>query len=649
MRFRSALSASLLIFLLNLLSASAIPAQTTSWLPVTPEDLNYQGSPGTHAAYLYREFHTDDVDGFATYYRRIKILREEGKKHGNVEIPFLRQFSRIRDLKARTIRPDGSIVEFKGEVYEKTIVKARGVKLQARTFSMPEVEIGSIIEYRFKETWDSTRLVGAVWTLQSELPTRRARYTIRPWRTNVTIAWTSSGLPPGAEVRQDRSLMVLDVEDVPAFEEEEYMPPDRSLKSRVEFYYLSSQMSSAAQFWKVVGGAWHSVVEDFIGKRKGIEQAVQQIVQPGDAPEAKLRKIYDRVMQVRNLTYERRRTEEEAKREKLKDNNHVEDVLRNGYGYRSEINRLFVALTRAAGFPTEIIRLCERDTGLFSTNLLDPGQLDGEIAIVRVGGNEMYFDPGSPFAPFGLLAWQKTNVDGIRLSKEGGQFVVSPSPRSADALVRREAELEMDPSGTLTGTLRVTFTGYVAQRRRREALDEDDEGRRKNLVDEVKEWLTASAQVTLESVNDWDTYQEPLVAEFRVEIPNLANATGRRMLLPLGVFQSGEKHPFLHARRVHPVYMSYPFQEIDSIRIRLPEGFRVENTPQPRQVAPGFGSYVIQVRAQGNRIELERKLVMEGFYFPVPHYPVLQSFYTMVRTGDEDLVVLQAGELAQRD
>lgn len=114
---------------------------------------------------------------------------------------------------------------------------------------------------------------------------------------------------------------------------------------------------------------------------------------------------------------------------------------------------------------------------------------------------------GSPFAPFGLLAWQKTNVDGIRLGQDGGQFVATPAPQSADALVKREAELQMDPSGTLAGTLRVTFTGYAAQRRRREALEEDDEGRRKNLVDEVKEWLTGSARVTLVSVNDWSSYR----------------------------------------------------------------------------------------------------------------------------------------------
>lgn len=104
------------------------------------------------------------------------------------------------------------------------------------------------------------------------------------------------------------------------------------------------------------------------------------------------------------------------------------------------------------------------------------------------------------------------------------------------------------------------------------------------------------------------------MAEFRVEIPDLANATGRRILLPMGIFQSGEKHPFLHARRVHPVYLSYPSQEIDSIRINLPEGMRIENTPQLRQVALGFGSYVTQARAQENRIELQRKLVMEGFF-----------------------------------
>ena len=60
-------------------------------------------------------------------YFRIKILTEEGRKYGDIEIPFFKGSGNIVNIHARTIRPDGSIVDFTGKAFDKSIVKARGL------------------------------------------------------------------------------------------------------------------------------------------------------------------------------------------------------------------------------------------------------------------------------------------------------------------------------------------------------------------------------------------------------------------------------------------------------------------------------------------------------------------------------------------
>src|SRR5206468_3718476 len=104
------------------------------------------------AIYLYRQVDRDDADSTETTYLRIKILTDEGREHANVEIPYLKGANTIRGLQARVIHPDGSIVEFDGTVYDKPLVKARGVKMMAKSFTLPGVEVGSIIEYRYKRS-----------------------------------------------------------------------------------------------------------------------------------------------------------------------------------------------------------------------------------------------------------------------------------------------------------------------------------------------------------------------------------------------------------------------------------------------------------------------------------------------------------------
>ena len=105
------------------------------------------------------------------------------------------------------------------------------------------------------------------------------------------------------------------------------MPPENELKSRVDFTYSDEAFEKDPdKFWKRVGKRLNDEVESFVGKRKAMEQAVNETVVPGDAPEVKLRKLYDRVQQIRNTSFEVRKTEQQQKRDKEKEANNVEDV-----------------------------------------------------------------------------------------------------------------------------------------------------------------------------------------------------------------------------------------------------------------------------------------------------------------------------------
>src|SRR5262245_11777346 len=146
-------------------------AQKEDWLPVTPADLELKevpGNPGAPAIQLYYANYINDMLATEFIYIRIKILNDGGKKYADVEIP-AGIGSTVDNLKARTIHPDGSIVEFTGKPFEKTILKGKGIKFLAKTFTFPDVTVGSIVEYKYKLNSYSSD----IWILQHEL------YTVR--------------------------------------------------------------------------------------------------------------------------------------------------------------------------------------------------------------------------------------------------------------------------------------------------------------------------------------------------------------------------------------------------------------------------------------------------------------------------------------
>ena len=108
--------------------------------------------PGAKAMILYRSIERDDLMGTQKEYVRIKIFTDEGKEYGNVEVPpFDREF-KIGNVQGRTIHPDGSIVPFSGQVFEKVVERTRKTRFLTKSFSMPDVTTGSIIEYRYTAT-----------------------------------------------------------------------------------------------------------------------------------------------------------------------------------------------------------------------------------------------------------------------------------------------------------------------------------------------------------------------------------------------------------------------------------------------------------------------------------------------------------------
>lgn len=626
-------------------------AKDVAWLPATPEELAMKDnplSPGSSAMILYREMITVDPESSESHYMRIKVFTEAGRKWANVEIPYPKGRFRITDVKARTVHADGTIVNFEGQGFDKLVVKTKRVSFLAKTFTLPDVQVGSILEYRYTIRWDPNVLYATKWLVQHDLFTRKARFSVRPYLAGYNF----KGIPflpisLGNLHQQSDGTVELEVQNVPGVAEEDYMPPSDEVRARVLFYYTTQGQETADQFWKREGTEWYEVVEGFIGKRNRVQDAASSFASGADSPEAKLRKLYARVQQIRNLSYERSKSEAEQKQENLKDNQSVEDVLKHGYGYRSEINRLFVALARASGFEATVVRIAERDDNFFHHEFLDASQLTGEVALVRQGAQDLYLDPGTPHCPFGLLAWEKTGVKGIKLDKDGGAFVLTPNPAATEALEQRRATVRLDEDGTLTGALQITYNGQEALAHRLDAMDTDEAGRRKAIEDEIKGLLPSTAELKLGNINGLEASEGPVTVEATVEISGFGTSTGRRLLLPLALFQFNNRHPFSYAQRTNPVYFRYPFEEKDEVDLEIPAGSQVESLPAPREAQAAFGDYEVSRDQQANHVRLHRHLLIGGVLFKTVYYEALRGFYEKVTAGDGDQVVMQHGQASK--
>ena len=168
------------LLLLALVSTAPLRAQ---FQQPTDEELKMTAdpkAPGAAAVYLYREETTDDVLHYHSYYERIKVLTEKGKEQATIRIPYEHGQFKITDIKGRTIHADGTVIPLTVKPTDLVDVKGGGFQVNTMVFTLPSVEIGSILEYRLDLRYDDSMVSEPTWHIQQPLFVHKAHYMFKP-------------------------------------------------------------------------------------------------------------------------------------------------------------------------------------------------------------------------------------------------------------------------------------------------------------------------------------------------------------------------------------------------------------------------------------------------------------------------------------
>ncbi len=644
---------------------SAWPVRAMEWQPISPEDLALKDNPkepGADAMILYREVVVDaskansDGDNYEEYVR-IKVFTQAGVSQGHISIEFVRENEAVPYIVGRTIRPDGTVVKFDGQVLETTIEKFSGIKVLAKTFTLSDVQPGCIIEYIYQKQTKPGYVSSRSWQVSGTMYTREAHFTYIPYTgygSNLRPMYSTYLLPGDAALKEQvNGSYTMLARDIAGIEEEPLMPPERAIAARVEFYYQNPEFPAATEptdrYWSFWAKRWDGDVGHFIDKKNALNAELAKLVSPQDSPDVKLRKIYAGVLQIRNLNMEDYKTLKEYKNENLKENNNVEDVLNRAYAYGYQINDLLIGLARAAGFDAAEVRVAPRNVELFLPKRNEVSELHASIVWVHAGSQDYYLDPASRYYPFGLIPWYETGTSGIKADKRTGAIINTPNPTSSDATLVRHADLQVTADGSISGVLQVDFTGQRGALLREEKRKEDDTGRSKDLEDEIRTWLPAGSEFSVTKIANWDDIELPVHVEGTVKIPSFASSAAQRLLMPVELFQMSQSREFASEKRTNLVYFHYPYEEIDDIKLQAPAGYKVESMPPGRNMDLQAVACDLSAESQGNSIEVKRHLSVRGVIFSKDEYATLRRFFGMVKANDNAQMVLQNATSAKNN
>lgn len=626
------------------------------WKPIDPAHLAMK-TPAVEsdadAEAIFWDVRVDDQDQdlVFTNYIRIKIFTERGKEsQSQIDIPF-RNDIKISDIAGRTIKPDGTVIELKKDaIFERTIVKVSGLKLKAKSFAMPGVEPGAIIEYRWREAYLFEDANNVHLQFQRDIPVQLVRYHIKPYEffNRGMRAQTFNASEPKF-VKEKDGFYGTEMTNLPAFREEPHMPPEDQVRTWTLLYYTEDTKQSPEQYWRERSKREYEVTKTMMKANDEVKKAAVQIIADAATPEQKLERLYTHCQtKIKNINDDANGMTAED-RKKAKTNNSPADTLKRGLGTSGDIDLLYAALAAAAGFETRLARVGDRSEMFADFGLTTSVFAREFIVAVKLDNNWRFFEPSSAYCPFGMLPWRREGVQALILDSKEPVFVKTQMSTPDKSLEKRAATLTLDADGTLEGDAVIEYTGHLGMDKK-EANDEDSaEQREQTLRDAIKARMSTAevSNIKIENVTD---PTKPFTYRFHVRVPGYAQRTGKRLFLQPAFFKKGVGSLFAAGTRKHQVYFHYFWHEEDAVTINLPAGFAFDNADAPAPFKSGdIARYEVKMQAAGKNEQLhyQRAWMFNALLFPQQSYSGLKQLFEMQHQNDNHTITLKQAAAGQ--
>jgi len=636
------------------LPANSARAAAPDWKPVDPADLALTAprveKDADAEAIFWEVWVTDEIGlrprSIFTHYIRMKIFTDRGRdQHSTVDLPF-GVYTNVTDIAGRTIKPDGAIVELKKDaVFERILLKAGGLKVKAKSFAMPAVEPGAIIEYRWREDRKDQLANYVRLPFQRDVPVRMVRYHFKPLADPLLVMRTRAfHFHPTAFVSEPNGFYSTSAVNVPAFVEEPQMPPENEVLAWMLVYYSENRNPRPEQYWSDYSRQNYEAFKPAMKVNGNVRSIAGSIVSGDTDDEVKLRHLFDYCRtRIKNVRNDAVTAEERADTTR---NKNPADTLKQGAGTGFDIDMAFAALATAAGFDARIARLGDRSDSFFDPGFPDSYFLRAYDVAVNVQGGWRFFDPATTYVPFGMLRWQEEGERALIADPKGAVFVPTPLSPPEKSMSKRQGRFVLAEDGTLEGDVRLEYTGHEAAARKKAIEGDSQEQRAANIREMVKNRMN-TAEITDIRVENATDPEKPVIYQYHVKAPGYAQRTGKRLFLQLAFFQFNAPALFPTATRKYPVYFDYPWSEDDDVEVQMPPGFELDHADAPAPLGFGrAGKYEVKISVgkASRKLHYTRKLTFGNggvILIPVEEYAPLKQIFDRIHEADNHALTLK--------
>ena len=584
--------------------------------------------------------------------RIVKIFNDTGHKFGKVSIPYTRGNDDITIHHARTLTPDGRVVDLDQRSIVKNIPPPSAVEaglfVDARLmhFSMPGMSDECIIDYAYSSNNRGHLMQGEFWHqvyFQTSVPVLHYRFTIHAPRKKTVYYQTNGpqsigGEPTITENRYTRTY-TFEIRDVPPLREEAFMPAVEDLAYSINITSLDS--------WDKLMEWYGTLIREQDYVTPEIEEKTKALLRGAWSRKEKIKRLYEYV--ATNIDY----VGIELGIWAIKPHS-APEIFKEGYGDCKDKTTLLSTMLSAVGIQSYPVLISAGESSRVVREIPSLSYFNHMILAVEKNDNGglIWLDATAETCAFGdlpasdqdrwalivnpdFLMREREGIDqGLTSNSEeiGGmqeqlyRFAKSPTIEAAANLksVETRIQVEDDLSVQVTQTLTVTGAFNTKLRSQLKYINPDEQSKF------LHEYMELDDRAKLEKISTpkLDAMEDELKMVLTWRCEDYLFAIGQQYVLELPLV----KHPYAallsEEDRTHLVVLGKAITFEDEVIVNLSSLFAVDSVPEDREIHNGVGS--IQLKYTKSKRKMVTKQTLR-FHRPTVHVDEIFDLKALVR------------------
>ncbi|NPV83466.1 MAG: DUF3857 and transglutaminase domain-containing protein [Candidatus Aminicenantes bacterium] len=583
----------------------------------------------------------------------VKVLRAGGESEALSLVRTEDFNTRVKRMNGWVINPDGyrDGLDIKSAVITSLAPGTLYQDDKTLVLVLPEIKPGSLAGFEWEEEIQPVSLEDT-FIFQRSIPVLEARYSLSPVADGQAIfEWINW---PQVPVTVSGPTRLAQLKNIPAIKDEPLRPGDRAVAGRV---LVRLQPGSSPRFgrffsnWKDLGLWYEALTREKRRPDERVRAKAVELLSGREDVESKIKALAGFVQrEIRYVSIQVGMGAWQPHPASL--------TLSNLYGDCKDMVTLLAALLEVAGInsylllvnterlaltPASPVSIFSFDHALLAISLPDGSSFSGHEAVIADPelGRLLIFDPSATQVPPGRLPHRFLGGCGLLVAGESSRLCTLPVPEARNHSLLRQGKFVLTAEGLLTGQVRETLSGSVADPVRSRLRLAGEKENRDYLENLLAQSLT-SFKLEKWECGRLDEPEADLQLDYSFSASSYLSKVGELMSFKPFVLTPVLSPEILNQKgvRTYPVLPGVVEVE-EKLEIALPEGYVLESLPREENLSNDFAEYHCRFELKESILFVERHIGIKQFCLPPERFEEVMKFFRAAYSGERIRLLLR--------